>query len=176
MADKSYQSAFDAPLPPELKRLEPLLGTWTEGHTRDSVFGPGVPVTSSESFRWLGGSYFLVQEYETTFGDDAPQRGVVHWATTPCPEASGSSFSATTDPLPRRATATRARCPTRGSRPLVWRASSMSWTTKGRSRRMRTVRGLCVAPRREGRVAGLDGSQVHEDPRLTAWLCRACDR
>jgi hypothetical protein len=81
MADRSDQSAFDAPPPdPELKRLEPLLGTWTtEGHTQDSVLGPGVPVTSTETFRWLDGGYFLVQEYETTFGDEPTQRGVVYW-------------------------------------------------------------------------------------------------
>jgi hypothetical protein len=81
MSNRSYQSAFDVPPPdPELKRLEPLLGTWTsEGHTRHSVFGPGVPVTSTETFRWLDGGYFLVQEYETTFGDEPAQRGVVYW-------------------------------------------------------------------------------------------------
>jgi Protein of unknown function (DUF1579) len=81
MSEQSYQSAFDAPPPdPELKRLEPLLGTWrTEGHTQQSVFGPGVPVTSTETFRWLDGGYFLVQEYETAFGDEPAQRGVNYW-------------------------------------------------------------------------------------------------
>jgi hypothetical protein len=82
MSDQSYQSAFDAPPPdPELKRLEPLLGTWrTDGRTQRSVFGPGVPVTSTETFRWLDGGYFLVQEYETTFGDEPAQRGVNYWS------------------------------------------------------------------------------------------------
>ena len=81
MAGRSDQSALDAPPPdPELKRLEPLLGTWTtEGHTQDSVLGPGVPVTSTETFRWLDGGYFLVQQYQTTFGDEPAQRGVVYW-------------------------------------------------------------------------------------------------
>jgi Protein of unknown function (DUF1579) len=61
--------------------LEPLVGTWrTEGHTQQSVFGPGVPVTSTETFRWLDGGYFLVQEYETTFGDEPAQRGVNYWS------------------------------------------------------------------------------------------------
>lgn len=57
MSDQSCQSAFDAPPPdPELKRLEPLLGTWrTEGHTQQSVFGHSVPITSTETFRWLDG-------------------------------------------------------------------------------------------------------------------------
>jgi len=81
MADRPDRSAFGAPPPdPELKRLEPLLGTWTtQGHTQDSVLGPGVPVTSTETFRWLDGGYFLVQEYATTFGDEPAQRGVVYW-------------------------------------------------------------------------------------------------
>jgi Protein of unknown function (DUF1579) len=81
MADRAAQAAFDAPAPdPELERLAPLLGTWTtQGHTQDGVYGPGVPVTSTETFRWLDGGYFLVQEYETTFGDEPTQRGVNYW-------------------------------------------------------------------------------------------------
>ena len=81
MADRSDQTAFGAPPPdPELERLAPLLGTWTmKGHTQDGVAGPGVPVTSTETFRWLDGGYFLVQEYETTFGEEPTQRGVVYW-------------------------------------------------------------------------------------------------
>jgi hypothetical protein len=72
-----------ATVPPpdtELRRLEPLLGTWvSDEHTRDSVFGPGVPVKSIETFDWLEGGYFLVQTYETAFGDQAAQRGVNYW-------------------------------------------------------------------------------------------------
>jgi hypothetical protein len=65
---------------PELKRLEPLLGTWrTDEHTQDSVLGPGVPVTSQETFSWLEGGYFLVQTYETTFGDEPVQKGINYW-------------------------------------------------------------------------------------------------
>ena len=81
MPDRSAQAALDAPPPdPELERLEPLLGTWTtQDHTQDTVYGPGVPVTSTETFRWLDGGYFLVQEYETTFGEEPTQRGVVYW-------------------------------------------------------------------------------------------------
>ena len=50
-------SIFGVPPPdPELKRLEPLVGTWrTEDHTEDSVLGPGVPVTSTETYSWLDG-------------------------------------------------------------------------------------------------------------------------
>jgi hypothetical protein len=53
---------------PELKRLEPLIGTWrAKDHTRDTVLGPGVPVTSTETFQWLEGGYFLVSTYDTVF-------------------------------------------------------------------------------------------------------------
>lgn len=71
----------DAPPPdPELQRLAPLLGTWrSEDHTQDSILGPGVPVTSVETFNWLDGNYFLVQTYETTFGDEPAQKGVNYW-------------------------------------------------------------------------------------------------
>ena len=45
---------------PELRRLEPLVGTWkTKDHTRDSVLSPGVTVESIETFAWLDGGYFL---------------------------------------------------------------------------------------------------------------------
>jgi Protein of unknown function (DUF1579) len=74
-------TAFGAPPPdPELERLQPLLGTWrSEDHTLDSVFGPGVPVTNLESFSWLEGGYFLVQTYETVFGDQPAQKGINYW-------------------------------------------------------------------------------------------------
>ena len=77
----SEKNVFEAPLPdPELRRLEPLLGTWrAEDRTRDSVLGPGVPVTSTESFHWLEGGYFLVQTYETVFGDQPAQKGINYW-------------------------------------------------------------------------------------------------
>src|SRR5918992_5141922 len=59
------------PPDPELKRLEPLLGTWRSAeHTRDSVLGPGVSVVSDESFEWLDGGYFMVSTYDTRFGDE----------------------------------------------------------------------------------------------------------
>jgi Protein of unknown function (DUF1579) len=75
------QTQFAAPPPdPELRRLEPLLGTWSaEDHTEDSVLGPGVPVASTEAFHWLDGGYFLVQRYKTTFGDEPSQKGINYW-------------------------------------------------------------------------------------------------
>jgi hypothetical protein len=74
-------SAFAAPPPdPELKRLAPLLGRWrAEGMTEGSVLGPGVRVISDESFYWLEGGYFLVQPYETTFGEAPAQEGINYW-------------------------------------------------------------------------------------------------
>jgi Protein of unknown function (DUF1579) len=69
-----------APPHAELKRLAPLLGNWkAEDRTLDSVFGPAVPVRSIEAFHWLDGGYFLVQDYETTFGDEPTQTGVNYW-------------------------------------------------------------------------------------------------
>ena len=82
MADhETYQPAFAVPPPdPELRRLVPLIGTWkTAEQTKDSVLGPGVPVRSTETYSWLEGGYFLVSIYETVFGDEPPQKGVMYW-------------------------------------------------------------------------------------------------
>jgi hypothetical protein len=77
--------SFEVPAPDrELGRLTPLLGTWrSDAHTRLSVLGPGVPVTSTERFSWLDGGYFLVSTYETVFGDEPAQRGVNYWSYDP---------------------------------------------------------------------------------------------
>lgn len=74
-------ASFKVPPPdPELQRLEPLLGTWTAtDQTEETFLGPGVAVRNRESFRWLEGGYFLVQEYETVFGDEPAQKGVNYW-------------------------------------------------------------------------------------------------
>jgi hypothetical protein len=75
------QTAFGAPPPdPELRRLDPLVGTWrAKDRTMDGVFGPGVPVRSQETFSWLEGGYFLVQSYEAIFDDEPSQKGVNYW-------------------------------------------------------------------------------------------------
>jgi hypothetical protein len=75
------ETEFAAPPPdPELRRLEPLVGTWrAEEHTEESVLGPGVPVRSTETFYWLDGGYFLVSTYETVFGHERAQKGVNYW-------------------------------------------------------------------------------------------------
>ena len=65
---------------PELRRLEPLLGRWTQrGQTRDGVLGPGVPYTSEEQFYWLEGGHFLVQTYNSKFGTEPAQKGINYW-------------------------------------------------------------------------------------------------
>ena len=57
-----------------------MLGTWrSAARTEASVLGPGVPVTSTETFHWLDGGYFLVQTYETTFGGEPAQKGINYW-------------------------------------------------------------------------------------------------
>ena len=75
------QNLQQPPAPdPELKRLDPLVCTLkATDRTRDSILGPGVPVTNMEEFRWLEGGYFLVQTYDTTFGDEPAQKGVNYW-------------------------------------------------------------------------------------------------
>jgi hypothetical protein len=79
--DSQAQAAVDVlPPDPELGRLRPLLGTWkTQGHTQDSVLGPGVPVSSTERFHWLDGGYFLVSTYDTVFGAEPAQTGINYW-------------------------------------------------------------------------------------------------
>jgi Protein of unknown function (DUF1579) len=80
MPDEELTAFGVAPPHPELKRLEPLLGTWkAEDRAPYTVLGSGVPVRSTEAFHWLDGGYFLVQDYETTFGDGPTQRGVNYW-------------------------------------------------------------------------------------------------
>jgi hypothetical protein len=80
MACENATTFAPPPPSPELKRLEPLVGKWrTRAHTEAGVFGPGVPVTSTEEFYWLDGGYFLVQTYETVFGDEPAQTGINYW-------------------------------------------------------------------------------------------------
>jgi hypothetical protein len=86
VADQDYETqALGAPAPDaELRRLEPLVGSWESAdHTLDGVYGPGVPVTNKETFSWLDGGYYLVQTYETVFGDQPAQKGVNYWFYEP---------------------------------------------------------------------------------------------
>jgi hypothetical protein len=134
--EDTIQSTADVPPPdPELQRLQPLLGTWrSNDHTTDSVLGPGVPVTSVETFHWLEGNYFLVQTYETVFGAEPAQKGINYWGYDSEARKSGSSSSATTAPSPSTATATKGKLPTGGSPSKVRHASSTPWTTRDGSR------------------------------------------
>jgi hypothetical protein len=79
--DKVDRLKLAVPPPdPELQRLTPLLGSWrAEDETQETVLGPGEPVTSSETFAWLDGGYFLVHTYETVFGGEPAQKGVNYY-------------------------------------------------------------------------------------------------
>lgn len=81
MSESSQGVVPSTPKPDkELRRLEPLVGEWrSRDFTDATVLGPGVPVESIETFTWLDGGYFLVHTYETTFGDEPTQRGVMYW-------------------------------------------------------------------------------------------------
>ena len=170
MADRSAQAAFDAPPPdPELKRLEPLLGTWTtQDHTQDTVYGPGVPVTSTETFRWLDGGYFLVQEYETTFGEEPTQRGVVYWGYDAAAGRFRLFFFSNNGPFTEEATATRARWPTAGSPSSVRRATSTRLMRKARSRRIRTARSLWLGGCATSRASGSPGWTTRSERSATS--------
>lgn len=74
-------AASQAPQPdPQLERLEPLVGRWmAEDQTVEGPAGPAVKVTSTESFEWLDGGFFLVSTWVTVFGDTPAQKGVMYW-------------------------------------------------------------------------------------------------
>jgi hypothetical protein len=131
----SEQSAFAAPPPdPELRRLEPLVGTWrAEDHTEDSALGPDVRVASTESFHWLDGGYFLVQTYETVFGDEPAQKGVNYWFYDSDAKRFRIIFFSNNGPFSRTAIATRARRPGARSPSRVRRGSSTSSTSGAES-------------------------------------------
>jgi Protein of unknown function (DUF1579) len=81
-SESANSSAWAAPPPdPELRRLEPLVGSW-EAEDRcvsTSLTGASVPVRNRESFYWLEGGYFLISTYRTVFGDEPAQTGVNYW-------------------------------------------------------------------------------------------------
>jgi Protein of unknown function (DUF1579) len=133
---------FDVPPPdPELRRLEPLVGSWrAEDHTQESVYGPGVPVRNIETFRWLEGGYFLVQEYETVFGDEPAQKGINYWYYDSEAERFRIIFFSNNGPFTEDGIGIRERSRRGSSRSSDPRDSSTSSTTKGRSRRMLTAR------------------------------------
>ncbi|WP_327358008.1 DUF1579 family protein [Streptomyces sp. NBC_01304] len=53
---------------PELKKLDFLVGTWRmDGRTEDTPMGPGADMTSTETFEWMEGGFFLVHRWEGGF-------------------------------------------------------------------------------------------------------------
>ncbi len=69
-----------SPPHPELRRLDPLVGSWTaRDHTIDGPGGPNALVELEESFRWLEGGYFLESRYRVAFGDLPTSLGVMYW-------------------------------------------------------------------------------------------------
>jgi uncharacterized protein DUF1579 len=69
------------PASPELRRLDPLIGTWRgSGHTIGSEFGPRMEIDGIESFWWLKGGYFLVSDYRISWGgSQPPDEGIMYW-------------------------------------------------------------------------------------------------
>jgi hypothetical protein len=82
MTDASERSSFEVPPdgPGAASPRAPDRELGIAGpHAGHRAGWPGCPVTNRETFRWLEGGYFLVQEYETTFGDQPTQRGINFW-------------------------------------------------------------------------------------------------
>ena len=72
MAENANTQNLQPPPPdPELRRLDPLVGTWkAKDQTQDSILGPGVPVTNTEnSIGWKADtswSRHMIQHLATT--------------------------------------------------------------------------------------------------------------
>jgi hypothetical protein len=67
----SAQSApIGAPKPgPEHKRLEVFLGKWTgTGQAQASPYGPAAPVSSTDTFEWLPGGFFMAHHWDVKQG------------------------------------------------------------------------------------------------------------
>lgn len=65
------------PVPdPALRRLDFLVGTWSiEGETSPDFSGPPMRSTSTETFEWLHGGFFLVHRWDAVFGDPGEDPG-----------------------------------------------------------------------------------------------------
>lgn len=155
--DHTDQSTLAMPAPdPELKRLESLLGTWRAAdQTEDGVLGPGVPVTSVESFHWFDGGYYLVQTYETTFGDDPPQKGLNYWFYDSEAKRFRIIFFSNNGPFSEDGNRYEGEVADRSSPSRDPPDSSTSSTTRGRSRSARMARsrspGGCATRAANGR-------------------------
>ena len=61
---------------PALRRLDFLVGTWkVEGETAPDFSGPAMRSTSTETFEWLHGGFFLVHRWNAVFGDTKSYAG-----------------------------------------------------------------------------------------------------
>jgi predicted enzyme related to lactoylglutathione lyase len=61
---------------PALRRLDFLVGTWkVEGETAPDFSGPAMRSTSTETFEWLHGGFFLVHRWDAVFGDPKSYAG-----------------------------------------------------------------------------------------------------
>ena len=68
------------PPDPQLRCLDPLVGTWRTQHRRRTPpFSAPASLSPAETYHWLDGGYFLVQTYETVFGNESAQRGINYW-------------------------------------------------------------------------------------------------
>ena len=70
VAALSAQSAPAAPTPgPEHKRLEVFLGKWTgAGKSLASPYGPAGPVSSTDTYEWLPGGFFMAHHWDVKQG------------------------------------------------------------------------------------------------------------
>ena len=64
------QSPSQAPKPsPEHQRLEVFLGKWTQvGEAQESPYGSAGKLTSTDTFEWLPGGFFMLHRWESRQG------------------------------------------------------------------------------------------------------------
>ena len=62
------QSSSDQPKPsPELKKLNYFAGTWKlTGEMKESPYGPGGKISSTEKNHWMEGGFFLISDMKET--------------------------------------------------------------------------------------------------------------
>ena len=70
VAALSAQSAPAAPTPgPEHKRLEVFVGKWTgTGKSLASPYGPAGPISSTDTYAWLPGGFFMAHHWDVKQG------------------------------------------------------------------------------------------------------------
>jgi Protein of unknown function (DUF1579) len=61
---------------PALRRLDFLVGTWRiEGETVPEFAGPHLKSSSTETFEWLDGGFFLEHRWDAVFGEPSEDPG-----------------------------------------------------------------------------------------------------